>query len=167
MTAFYNSKSVSKFSTSSGWNWTLQSALSSSLRRVPWIPPDRKGNRSQPETDHGTHRYLTSEINPRGTVPHQQNSCIEPFYLQVNRHMPSFLHICLPFYKLLKGNQRFEWNTECDSALKELKAYISKPPVLSKPVIWPLSIRSNLRTRSEWSANPQRKQRTKTDILCK
>ena len=26
--------------------------------------------------------------------------------------------ICLPFYKLLKGNKKFEWNTKCDSALK-------------------------------------------------
>ena len=34
-------------------------------------------------------------------------------------------NICLPFYKLLKGNTKFEWNTECDSALKEL----SKPIV--------------------------------------
>ena len=41
----------------------------------------------------------------------------------------------LPFYKLLKGNKKFEWNIECDYALKELKAYISEPTVLSKPII--------------------------------
>ena len=42
---------------------------------------------------------------------------------------------CLPFYKLLKGNKKFEWNTECDSTLKELKTYISKPPIFSQPII--------------------------------
>ena len=37
---------------------------------------------------------------------------------------------CPPFYKLLKGNKKFEWNAECVSALTELKAYISEPPIL-------------------------------------
>lgn len=41
---------------------------------------------------------------------------------------------CLLFYKLLKGNRKFEWNKECDYALSELKAYINEPPVLSKLV---------------------------------
>ena len=35
----------------------------------------------------------------------------------------------------MKGNKKFEWNTKCDSALNELKIYISEPPVLSKPII--------------------------------
>ena len=52
----------------------------------------------------------------------------------LNRFISWSTDRCLRFYKLLKENKKFEWNTECDSALKELKAYISEPPVLSKPV---------------------------------
>ncbi|XP_056854770.1 uncharacterized protein LOC130504204, partial [Raphanus sativus] len=39
---------------------------------------------------------------------------------------------CIPFKKLLKGNKKFEWNADCDSALCEHKAYISEPHILSK-----------------------------------
>ena len=53
----------------------------------------------------------------------------------LNRFISRSTDRCLPFYKLLKGNKKFEWNTECDSALKELKTYISDPPVLSNPII--------------------------------
>ncbi|XP_013645662.1 uncharacterized protein LOC106350303 [Brassica napus] len=53
----------------------------------------------------------------------------------LNRFISRSTDRCLPFYKLLKGNKKFEWNIECDSTLKELKAYISEPPVLSKPII--------------------------------
>ena len=36
----------------------------------------------------------------------------------LNRFVSRSTDRCLPFYKLLKGNKKFEWNTECDSALK-------------------------------------------------
>ena len=36
----------------------------------------------------------------------------------LNRFISRSTDRCLPFYKLLKGNKKFEWNTECDSALK-------------------------------------------------
>ena len=53
----------------------------------------------------------------------------------LNRFISRSTDRYLPFYKLLKGNTKFEWNTECDSVLKELKGYISEPPILSKPII--------------------------------
>ncbi|XP_013617459.1 PREDICTED: uncharacterized protein LOC106323971 [Brassica oleracea var. oleracea] len=53
----------------------------------------------------------------------------------LNRFISRSTDRCLLFYKLLKGNKKFEWNIECDSALKELKAYISEPTVLSKPIV--------------------------------
>ncbi|XP_056848940.1 uncharacterized protein LOC130499060 [Raphanus sativus] len=52
----------------------------------------------------------------------------------LNRFISRSTDRCLPFYKLLKGNKKFEWNTDCDAALSELKVYISEPPILSKPV---------------------------------
>ena len=53
----------------------------------------------------------------------------------LNRFISRSTERCLPFYKLLKGNKKFDWNEECDSALKELKAYISETPILSKPIV--------------------------------
>ena len=41
---------------------------------------------------------------------------------------------CLPFYKMLKGNKKFDWTPECESAFQELKAYLASSPVLSTPV---------------------------------
>ena len=75
-----------------------------------------------------TRRYLTPKIGPRSTTPHGKIAALNYF---ISRSTDR----CLPFYKLLKGNKKFEWNIECDSALKELKAYISEPPVLSKPIV--------------------------------
>ena len=36
---------------------------------------------------------------------------------------------CLPFFRTLKKS--FEWTDECQQAFKELKAYLSAPPLLS------------------------------------
>uniref|UniRef100_A0A803QHL8 Reverse transcriptase/retrotransposon-derived protein RNase H-like domain-containing protein n=1 Tax=Cannabis sativa TaxID=3483 RepID=A0A803QHL8_CANSA len=39
----------------------------------------------------------------------------------------------LPFYDLLRGNQKFKWDEKCQLALEALKRYLTTPPVLSKP----------------------------------
>ncbi|XP_057418383.1 uncharacterized protein LOC130712571 [Lotus japonicus] len=39
-----------------------------------------------------------------------------------------------PFFKCLKKNAAFEWNSECEEAFTRLKEMMSAPPVLSKPV---------------------------------
>ena len=36
---------------------------------------------------------------------------------------------CLPFFKTLK--QAFAWTNDCETAFKELKRYLSSPPLLS------------------------------------
>lgn len=41
---------------------------------------------------------------------------------------------CLPFFKLLKGNKKFEWYNECRKAFDELKRHLSTPPTLAKPL---------------------------------
>lgn len=40
---------------------------------------------------------------------------------------------CLPFYQMLRTNRKFEWEDKCEEAFKQLKEYITTPPVLSKP----------------------------------
>ncbi|KAL0733824.1 hypothetical protein Bca4012_010034 [Brassica carinata] len=41
---------------------------------------------------------------------------------------------CLPFYKTLKGNKKFEWSEKCEKAFQQLKHYLATPPVLANPV---------------------------------
>jgi hypothetical protein len=39
----------------------------------------------------------------------------------------------LPFFKLLKHQEKFMWTPEADQALAQLKDFLSKPPVLTAP----------------------------------
>jgi hypothetical protein len=39
----------------------------------------------------------------------------------------------LPFFKLLKHQEKFVWTPEADQALSQLKDFLSKPPVLTAP----------------------------------
>jgi hypothetical protein len=39
----------------------------------------------------------------------------------------------LPFFKLLKHQEKFVWTAEADQALAQLKDVLSKPPVLTAP----------------------------------
>ncbi|KAL5767977.1 hypothetical protein ACOSQ2_014760 [Xanthoceras sorbifolium] len=40
---------------------------------------------------------------------------------------------CVPFFNILKGNKKFEWTKECEKAFQELKEYMGRAPLLSKP----------------------------------
>jgi hypothetical protein len=39
----------------------------------------------------------------------------------------------LPFFKLLKHQEKFMWTPEEDQALAQLKDFLSKPPILEGP----------------------------------
>jgi hypothetical protein len=39
----------------------------------------------------------------------------------------------LPFFKLLKRQEKFVWTPEADQALAQLKDFLSKPPILTAP----------------------------------
>jgi hypothetical protein len=41
----------------------------------------------------------------------------------------------LPFFKLMKHTEKFEWTLEADKAFAELKRYLTSPPILVAP--WP------------------------------
>ncbi|KAM1043479.1 hypothetical protein PS1_034948 [Malus domestica] len=43
---------------------------------------------------------------------------------------------CAPFFKALKGNKKYiTWTEECAKAFRNLKEYMSKAPLLSKPEV--------------------------------
>jgi len=47
----------------------------------------------------------------------------------LNRFVSRVTDKCLPFFCTLKKS--FEWTVECQRAFKDLKAYLSSPPLLS------------------------------------
>ncbi|KAK8939028.1 hypothetical protein KSP39_PZI011373 [Platanthera zijinensis] len=40
---------------------------------------------------------------------------------------------CSPFFKALRGNQKFEWTTECEEAFEKLKQQLTRAPLLQGP----------------------------------
>ncbi|XP_011093333.1 uncharacterized protein LOC105173330 [Sesamum indicum] len=53
----------------------------------------------------------------------------------LNRFIARFADRNLPFFKVLRKSNNFEWNEECEQALQELKLYLTTPPLLSNPMI--------------------------------
>ena len=47
----------------------------------------------------------------------------------LNRSVSKATDKCLPFFKTLK--QAFAWTDECEAAFRDLKRYLSNPPLLS------------------------------------
>jgi ribonuclease HI len=51
----------------------------------------------------------------------------------LNRFISKLGELGLPFFKLLKHQEKFAWTPEEDQALAQLKDFLSKPPVLTAP----------------------------------
>jgi hypothetical protein len=51
----------------------------------------------------------------------------------LNRFISKLGERGLPFFKLLKQQEKFVWTPEADQALAQLKDFLSKPPVLTAP----------------------------------
>jgi hypothetical protein len=51
----------------------------------------------------------------------------------LNRFISKLGERGLPFFKLLKHQEKFVWTAEADHALAQLKDFLSKPPVLTTP----------------------------------
>jgi hypothetical protein len=51
----------------------------------------------------------------------------------LNRFISKLGERGLPFFKLLKHQEKFVWTPEADQALAQLKNFLSKPPVLMAP----------------------------------
>jgi hypothetical protein len=51
----------------------------------------------------------------------------------LNRFISKLGERGLPFFKLLKHQEKFVWTSKADQALAQLKDFLSKPPVLTTP----------------------------------
>lgn len=53
----------------------------------------------------------------------------------LNRFVSRSVERCLQFFQTLKKLKDFQWTNECRNVFEELKAYLSAPPLLSKPKV--------------------------------
>ena len=51
----------------------------------------------------------------------------------LNRFVSWFADRCRPFFQLLHKWKGFEWTKECILAFQQLKDYLSRPPIMSRP----------------------------------
>jgi hypothetical protein len=51
----------------------------------------------------------------------------------LNRFISKSIEKCRPFFDLIRKGKSFTWNEESDQAFKQLKEYLSAPPLLSTP----------------------------------
>ncbi|XP_057463265.1 uncharacterized protein LOC130753291 [Actinidia eriantha] len=49
----------------------------------------------------------------------------------LNRFISKFADKCLPFFRILRKNQAFQWDEESEAAFQQLKEYLGSPPLLS------------------------------------
>lgn len=72
--------------------------IQNSLTRILRIPRNREINQGEPEIDSHLLRNVFTQDNPQSPKIDRKNSGTKPFISQSTDK-------CLPFYKLLKGNQ--------------------------------------------------------------
>ncbi|XP_050233160.1 uncharacterized protein LOC126681656 [Mercurialis annua] len=53
----------------------------------------------------------------------------------LGRFISSSAKKCLPFFKQLRNMKKFKWDEDCQVAFEELKAFLTNPPLLSRPVV--------------------------------
>ena len=51
----------------------------------------------------------------------------------LNRLISRLADRCRSFFQLLQRWKIFEWTKECSSTFQQLKEYLSRPPIMSKP----------------------------------
>ena len=87
-----------------------------------------------------THRGI--EVNPdqikaisdlQPPRNHKEVQKLTGMTVALNRFISRLVDKCRPFFQLLHKWKGFEWTEEHSIAFKELKEYLSRPPILSKP----------------------------------
>ncbi|KAL5798720.1 hypothetical protein ACOSQ2_003540 [Xanthoceras sorbifolium] len=54
--------------------------------------------------------------------------------IQLSRFISKLIDKCVPFFNVLRGNKKFEGMEECELAFQQLKEYMGRAPLLSKPL---------------------------------
>jgi hypothetical protein len=51
----------------------------------------------------------------------------------LTRFLSASARRCLPFFKMLRNKETFNWDSECEKSFPKLKAIFASPPMLSRP----------------------------------
>jgi hypothetical protein len=80
-----------------------------------------------------SHRGIEANPEKISTITNMRApTCIKNVQA-LNRFISKVGERGLPFFKLLKHQEKFVWTPEADQALAQLKDFLSKPPVLTTP----------------------------------
>ncbi|XP_077252504.1 uncharacterized protein LOC143891886 [Tasmannia lanceolata] len=71
------------------------------------------------------------ELNPPKTIREVQR--LTGMVAALGRFISKSVERCLPFFNAVKGIKTAPWTSDCQVAFKELKQYLSCPPLLTKP----------------------------------
>ena len=85
----------------------------------------RRGIETNPEKI----RAIINMRSPRSTKEVQS---LAGRVAALNRFVSRATDQCLPFFKILRKS--FEWTEKCEEAFRELKKYLTSPPLLSTPI---------------------------------
>ncbi|KAL5739423.1 hypothetical protein ACOSQ2_028603 [Xanthoceras sorbifolium] len=94
-------------------------------------------------------KFLGFMVNQRGIKAnpenikalHEMQSPTKPKHVQsfigqvaaLSKFISKSTDKCVLFFNVLKGNKKFEWTEECERAFQEVKEYMGRAPLLSKP----------------------------------
>ena len=53
----------------------------------------------------------------------------------LNQFISQSTDMCRPFFQFLNKWKGFEWTKECVLAFQQLKEYLSRPPIMSRPEV--------------------------------
>ncbi|CAA7029198.1 unnamed protein product [Microthlaspi erraticum] len=95
-------------------------------RRIPRICCDPTRDRGKPEADLGDPRPPIADILQRNPKTHRTYRRIEQIHLALNRQMS-------PLLPIASIKQEVRVGQKCEDAFKQLKEYLTTPPILAKP----------------------------------
>ncbi|KAG9458349.1 hypothetical protein H6P81_002857 [Aristolochia fimbriata] len=135
LTAFHTPKgifcykgSIRAASTISAQNEPAEMVILCNLRQISGIrcAPPTNGNRP-----------IQNRCNSKeaGAQKHHRTQELSRPLSVYSRFISNLARRCQPFSCLLKKDTPFEWDKSCQNAFNNIKAYLTKPPVLVAPIV--------------------------------
>ncbi|GFY85492.1 hypothetical protein Acr_04g0002300 [Actinidia rufa] len=106
---------------------SLQMHLRSVVREIFRISDHQAWNRGKPRSNQSPNR---DELAQKYIREVQQ---LTGRVATLNRFVSKSADKCLPFFKILRKSQTFQWNEESENAFQQLKEYLGSPPLLTVP----------------------------------
>ena len=76
-----------------------------------------------------------NNLQPPRNPKEVQNQKLTGMTATLNQLISRSADRCRPFFKLLNKWKGFKWTEECVLAFQQLKEYLSRPPIISRPEV--------------------------------